>query len=123
MRVVVEAASNGHRALKRIFARVSERWMAQVVGQAERFSQVLVKSEHPRHRTPDLSHFEAVSQPNPIVVAVRSDEHLRFVAESAEGDGMNDPVAVALEDVARASWRPIGFRMGPAAGFVGIRGK
>ena len=37
------------------------------------------------------------------MVAVGRDEHLRLVAQAAEGDRMDDPVAVALEDVARAA--------------------
>ena len=35
------------------------------------------------------------------MVAVGGDEHLRLVAEAAEGDRMDDAVAVALEGVAR----------------------
>ena len=49
------------------------------------------------------------------MIAVGRDEHLRLVAKAAEGDRMNDPVAVALEDVARTARAGVDFRMGPAA--------
>jgi hypothetical protein len=57
------------------------------------------------------------------MVAVGGDEDLCLVTETAEGDRMNDPVAVALEDVAWTAGRAIGFRKSPAAGSVRVRGK
>ena len=48
----------------------------------------------------------AVGQADAEMVAVGGDEHLGLVAQAAEGDRMDDPVAVALEDVARAA-RPL----------------
>jgi len=63
-----------------------------------------------------------VGKPDPIMVAVGSDEDLRLVTEATEGDGMDDPVAIALEDVSRTPRRAIGFGMGPAARSVRVRG-
>ena len=54
-------------------------------------------------RPTDLRDFDRVGQADPEMVAVGGDEHLRLVAQAAEGDRMDDAVAVALEDVARAS--------------------
>ena len=56
-----------------------------------------------------------MSQPDAEMVAIGGDEHLRLVAQSAEGDRMDDPVAVTLEGIARAAWAVGGFRIGPAA--------
>jgi hypothetical protein len=39
------------------------------------------------------------------MVAVGRDEHLGLVAQAAEGDRMDDPIAVALKDVARTARR------------------
>ena len=49
------------------------------------------------------------------MIAVGRDEDLGLVAQSSEGNGMDDPVAVALEDVARPARAGVHFRMGPAA--------
>ena len=56
----------------------------------------------------DLRDLDAVSQPGAVVVAIGRDEHLRLRAQAAEGDRMNDPVAVALEFAARPA-RPFAF--------------
>jgi hypothetical protein len=48
------------------------------------------------------------------MVAVGRDEHLGLVAQAAEGGRVDDPVAVALKSVARASWTRIGFGEPPA---------
>ena len=45
----------------------------------------------------DLGHLEGVRQARDVVVALGVDEHLRLVLEPAEGLGVEDPVAVALE--------------------------
>ena len=57
------------------------------------------------------------------MVAVGRDEHLGLVAQAAEGDRMDDAVAVALEDVARAARRAVDFPMEPAARFAWLRGE
>ena len=102
VRVVVEPARIGERGVERILAGMAERRMAEVVGKAQRLGQVLVEAERPGDGPADLRDFEAVGQPDPEMVAVGRDEHLRLVAQAAEGDRMDDAVAVALEDVARA---------------------
>jgi hypothetical protein len=120
---VIETAGNGHGCLKRIFAGMPKGRMTQVMRQAKRFGQVFVKPERSCHGPADLRYLDTMGQADPIMISVGSDEDLRLVTESAEGDGMDDAVAIALEDVARASRRPIGFWMGPAAGCAGVRGK
>src|SRR4029453_13899404 len=56
-----------------------------------------------------------MGKPHPKMVAVGSDEHLGLVSQAPEGGRVDDPVAVALEDVPRAAGAAIGFLMGPAA--------
>lgn len=59
------------------------------------------------------------------MVAIGRDEHLRLVAEAAEGDGMDDPVPVALENVAGPAHIVVRLRIkAPPAlfGVAGIRG-
>ena len=54
------------------------------------------------------------------MVALMGDEDLRLVHQPAEGDGVDDAVAVALE---RRSGRALGFRVEPAAGLFGPCGE
>ncbi len=102
MGVVVEPANVGERARQRILAGVAERRVAEIVGEAQRLGQILVEPERPGDRPADLGDFDAVGEPDPEMVAVGRDEDLGLVAQAAEGDRMDDPVAVALKDVARA---------------------
>jgi hypothetical protein len=37
------------------------------------------------------------------MISIRGNEHLGLVAKPAEGDGMDQPIAVPLENVARAA--------------------
>jgi hypothetical protein len=120
---MVEPAGIGHRRLKRILPGVAERRVAEIVSETERLRQVLVESKGAGHRAADLRDFDAMGQADAVVIAVRRDEDLRLVTKTPEGDGVNNPVAIALENVTRAARRPVGFRMGPAAGCAGVRGK
>jgi hypothetical protein len=98
---VVEATGIGHRGLQRVLPRMSEGRMANIVGEAERFSKILVQRQRPGQRSPNLRDFQAVGEANPKVIAVGRDEDLCLVAEAPERDGMDDPIAVALERIAR----------------------
>jgi hypothetical protein len=129
---MVEPAGVGERRGQRILAAMAERRMAEVVGEAQRLGQILVEPERPGHRPADLRDLDRMGQADPEMVAVGGDEHLRLVAQAAEGDRMDDPVAVALEGVARAARRPVVLpktrprdREGCAARALGsvIRGK
>ena len=76
--------------------------MADIVGEAQRLGEILVEAERARHRPADLGDLEAVGEPDPEMIAVGRDEDLGLVAQAAERDRMDDPVAIALEGVARA---------------------
>ena len=122
MGIVVEAAGLRHRRLEHVLAGMAEGRMADIVGEAERLGQILVEAERARHRPADLRDLEAVGEPDPEMVAVGRDEDLGLVPEAPERDRMDDPVAVALEGVARAALarsssacrRPL-LRLGSAA--------
>ena len=113
--VVVEPAGVGERGAQRILAGMAERRMAEVVGEAQRLGQVLVEAERAGDGAADLRDFEAVGQADAEMVAVGRDEHLGLVAQAAEGDRVDDAVAVALEDVARPARAGSSFRMEAAA--------
>jgi hypothetical protein len=56
-----------------------------------------------------------MGQADAEMVAIRGNEDLRLVAEAAESDGVDDPVAVALKDVTRAARPLVGLRVKSAA--------
>jgi hypothetical protein len=104
--VVIESARRFHLPFEHVLARMAERGMADVVGEAQGLGQILVEAQRACQRPADLRHFEAVGEADAEMVAVGRDEDLGLVAQAAEGDGMDDPVAVALESVARAPLGP-----------------
>jgi precorrin-6B methylase 1 len=58
-----------------------------------------------------------MGQANAEVVAVGGDEHLRLVAQAAEGDREDDAVAVALERVALPARAAVILSGDPSARF------
>ena len=95
--VVIEAAEPGHAFVEGVLAGMAEGRMAEVVRERQRLGKVLVEPEGAGQRPGDLAHLDGVGQPGPEMVALVIDEDLRLVLEPAEGGGMDDPVAVALE--------------------------
>jgi hypothetical protein len=83
--------------------------VAEVVRQRDRLDQVLVQPQRPRDRTRELRHFERVREAGAKQVALMVEEHLGLVDQPAEGGGVDDAVAVALEVGARgrggSGWR------------------
>ena len=55
------------------------------------------------------------------MVAIGRDEHLRLVTKPPEGDAMNDPVTVPLENVARPTRARMIFKVETAARSVRMR--
>ena len=117
--VVVEAAPAGHLLVERVLAGMAERRVAEIVDQRHRLGQVLVAAQRPRQRAGDLRHLDRMRQPRAVVVALMRDEDLRLVLEPAEGGGMDDAVAVALE---RRAGRAFDLVAEAAARLRGIAG-
>lgn len=122
MGVVVEPARIVQRRVERIFAGMAEWRVTEVMGKTQRFGEILVEAERPSHGPPDLRDLEAVREADAVMVAVGSDEHLRLVSQPPERHGMDQPVAIALEDVARPARAAIVFGMQPTPRFRGIAG-
>ena len=66
-------------------------------GRARRLRQVLVEPQGARDRARDADDLERVREPGAVVVALGRDEDLGLVLQAAEGLGVDDAVAVALE--------------------------
>src|SRR5687767_3744726 len=114
---MVEAPGVGERGGQRILPAMAKRRVAEVVGEAQCLGQILVKTKDARHRAADLRDLDRMGQANAEMVAVGSDEHLRLVAQAAEGDRMDDAVAVALERIALPARAPIILSEDPSARF------
>ena len=92
--------------------------MAEIVRERNRLDQVFVEAKHPRQRARDLRHLKAVCQARAVMVAFVVDKNLRLVDQPAECGGVNDPVAVALIDIARGTRR---FPVKAAAALLRMR--
>ena len=103
--VVVEAAPFRHLRVQRILAGMAEGRVAEIVDQRDRLGEVLVAAQRPRQRAGDLRDLDRVGEPGAVVVALMRDEDLRLVLEAAEGGGVDDAVAVALERRAGRAFR------------------
>src|SRR3954463_165801 len=98
--IVVETAMDPQAAVQRALAGVAERRMAEVMRQRQRLGEVLVEAEPPGQRAGDLRHFEAMSQPGAVMIALMEHEYLGLVLQAAERGGMDHPVAIAPERAA-----------------------
>ena len=97
--VVAEAPVEplAQRLVERLFARVAERRVPEVVAEPDRLDEVLVQPQRPRDAARDPGGLERVGQPRAVVVAGGVDEDLRLVHQPPERLRVHDPVAIALE--------------------------
>ena len=106
---MVEPACVGERRIERILTGMAERRVPEVVGQAQGFGEVLVEAERPGDGPADLRDFEAVGQTDTVVIPVG-------------GHRVDQPVAIALENVARTARPAVVLMMKPAARVRGTGG-
>ncbi len=95
--IVVEPAPRPHHVIERILAGVTERGVAEIVGERQRFGQVLVDAQGARQGACDLGDLDGVRQAGAVVIAFVIDENLGLVLQAAKCGRMDDAVAVALE--------------------------
>ena len=118
--VVVEAAVLSHAGVERILAGVPERRMAEIVAKRDRFREIVVEPQGASERARDLRHLDRVGKAGAEMVALVIDEHLSLMGETAEGGGMDDAVAVALE-VGPRRRRRLGDQARRPSGVGGVR--
>jgi hypothetical protein len=82
---VVEAAVIPHGAVEGAFAGMPEGGVAEIMGERQRFGEVLIKSQRPRDGSRDLRHLERVGEPGAVVVAFVFEKYLRLVLQAPEG--------------------------------------
>ena len=113
LRVVLEAAVLLHQPVQDLLAGVTERSVAEVVGERDRLGQVLVEPESARDRARDLGRLHRVRQAGAVVVAFVVHEDLGLVLQPAKRRAMDHTVAITLE---RQAERVLGFGMHAPAG-------
>src|SRR5207249_3713747 len=101
MQVVIESAIFGHADVQRLLTRVAKWRVPEVVGQRDRFRQILLQAELPGDGPADLCNLKAVRQTGAVVVVGHGGQHLRFAHETAEGGCVDNPLAVALKEWAK----------------------
>ena len=100
---MIEAADTGHGLVQRVFPRMAEGGMAEIVGERNGFNQIFVEAENARQRARDLRDLQAVGQSRAVVIAFVINEDLRLVDEPPERCGVYDAVAVALVHIPRGA--------------------
>jgi hypothetical protein len=104
--VVVETAAVAAEALvEGALSRVAEGRVAYVVDEGEGFGEVFVEAESGGGGAGDLSNLDGVGEAAAKVVGSPAGEDLGFAGEAAEGAGLHDALAVALEGCARGARR------------------
>ena len=102
--LVVVAETLGEALSQRLLAGVAERAVPDVVAEGDSLGEVLVEAQGAGDRASHLRHLERVREARDEVVLLGGDEDLRLVLEAAEGLGVDDTVAVALEGGAHGRW-------------------
>src|SRR5262249_17068743 len=73
------------------------RSVPQIVAERNRLGELFVQVQNFRDGARDLRNLERVGQPRPVVIARRSEEHLRLVLQASECLGVDDAIAVPLK--------------------------
>ena len=96
-RLLVMAEPFRQNSVQRALTGVTERGMAEVVAERDRFGQILVECEADSNGARDLRNFQRMCQPGAVMVGIRREKHLRFVLQAAKRIAMDDAVAVTLK--------------------------
>jgi hypothetical protein len=95
---MVKAKTVGtHDGIQRLFPRVPERRMTDVVYQGQSFYKINVQSQLCGHRSRNLRDFDGVRQPIAKMVGVPFCEDLGFILQPTKSARMNYAVSIALK--------------------------
>src|SRR5689334_9767280 len=94
---MLEPAMASHAFGQHFFSRMSERRMAQVVCERNRFRQILVQRQRSCDRATDRRHLDGMGKASSQMIARAVEKDLRLVFEPSEGTRMNDARPVSLK--------------------------
>ena len=125
LRIVIIATGMGHGLFQRLLTRMAKGWVANIMRQTQCFGQIFIQPQFARNYAANLRHFDTMRQPGAVMITIGRDEHLCLRPQTAKGDGMDDPVPIALEFAARpARTFPLFGKFASARGIRsgGVRG-
>ena len=102
-----EAAGILHELIESLFHWTTERGVAEVAGEGDGFSQVLIECEGTAKGAGEGGYFNRVSKTGADMIPGAVEGDLGFVFEATEGGAVNDAFAVPLEfwaEVVRFLW-------------------
>src|SRR5436190_13198977 len=91
-----EATLFGQASLQRFLPCVAERWVAQVMGQRNRFGQFFVQAQLSSDGPTDLGDFQRMCETCTMVIARMTDQYLCLLHEPTEAFTVYQAVPVAL---------------------------
>ena len=94
---MIETTVFFHQASQGRFSGMTESRVPHVMRQADGFDQVFIGAQGPRNRPADLGYLKGVGQTSAVVIALKIDEDLGLVFQTAKGSGMQNAVSVALK--------------------------
>jgi hypothetical protein len=92
-----EAAGILHELIESLFHWTTERGVAEVAGEGDGFSQVLIKSEGTAEGAGQGGDFNRVGEAGADMIPGAVEGDLGFIFKATEGGAVNDPLAVPLE--------------------------
>ena len=97
----VHAANAGDCTAQRVLPRMAEGRMPQVVAERDGLGKILVEAERPRDGARYLGNLQRMREARAKMIALRREEHLRFMRKPPKRLRMEDLVAIALEVVSQ----------------------
>jgi len=91
--------------VERVFPRVAEGGMAQVVSEGNRLGKIFVEAQGASNGARNLGDFEGMGQASAVVVGLRRDEDLRLVAQAPKCLRVDDAITVTLKGSANGAGR------------------
>ena len=76
---------------------MSKRRMSNIVSERDRLDQILIETQCLCDRSGILRYLKCMGQSRPVMIALRCQEHLRFVLKTPERLAVQDAVSVTLK--------------------------
>ena len=95
--VVVEPPMIFHQQVECLLSCMSEGRVPKIVGEGDRFGEILIQTECPRYCATDRGDLNGMGQAGSVVVPLAVEEDLGLSIQSTEGGAVDDTISVTLE--------------------------
>src|SRR3989338_9988614 len=113
MDIVIKSSVMFHKDIEFILSRMSECRMPYIMRKRERFRQCFIQSQSSCYCARNVTDFNGMRKPGPVVIAFMIQENLCLILETAKGCRVDNAVTVSLK--IRTEFGR-GFRIFSAAG-------